>query len=105
MLPDAAIALIPAPVPEIASEIGKATAHDLLATMPEILRRSRLGTYMDDEQLAHETGLSKRQIKHLRDTRQLPFVKRGKRTIRYKTSDVFAFMEAGRIPARVPIPT
>lgn len=100
---DSPIALLPAPVADLSAEIGKATAHDLLATMPEILRRARLGEYMTDEEVERETGLSKRQLRHLRDSRQIAFHKRG-RVVRYKTVEVFAFMEAGRIPARDPLP-
>ena len=106
--PDAAmqfpdsVALIPAPVADLGAEIGKATAHDLLATMPEILRRSRLGEYMTDDDVVRECQLSKRQLRHLRDTRAIPYHKRG-RTIRYRTAEVFAYMDAGRIPARDPI--
>ena len=96
--PDA-VALLPAAVADLGAEIGKATSQDILATVPEIMRRGRLGAFLTDEQLAHETGLSKRQIKHLRDTRQITYVKRG-RTIRYPTREVFEFMDAGRIPAR-----
>lgn len=101
-IPDS-VALLPAPVSQIGAEVGRAAAADLLATLPEILRRSRLGEYMTDEEVERETGLSKRQLRHLRSTRQIPYTKRGQ-TVRYKTAEVFAFMDAGRIPARDPIP-
>ncbi|OZC04033.1 helix-turn-helix domain-containing protein [Rubricoccus marinus] len=97
------IALIPASVAEIGAEIGKSTASDLLATLPEILRRSRLGEFMTDAEVTRETGLSKRQLRHLRSERRLPYVKQGQ-TIRYRTSEVFAFMDAGHVPARPPTP-
>ncbi len=97
------LALIPAPVSEIGLELGRVASADLLATMPEIIRRSRFGEYMTGGQVEAETGLSSRQLRHLRSTRQIPYTKRGQ-TIRYKTSEVFAFMDAGRIPARDPIP-
>ncbi len=97
------IALIPASVSEIGAEIGRATAHDLLATMPEILRRSRLGQYLTEDQACEETGLSRRQLRHLRSERRVPFTKRG-RVILIKTSDLFDYIEAGRVPARDPVP-
>lgn len=93
------VTFIPAPVSEVGAEIGRNVTADLLAALPEILRRSRLGCYMDDGAVVRETGLTKRQLRHLRATRQIPFTKRGK-TIRYKTEDVFAYMDAGHIPAR-----
>ncbi len=101
-IPDA-VAFLPAPVADLGAKIGQTTAHDVLATLPEAIRRAQLGEYLTDEDVIRETKLSKRQLRHLRDTRQIPYVKRGGRTIRYRTADVFAYMEAGRIPARNPI--
>jgi len=52
------IAFFPAPVAELGVEVGKAVAQDLLTTLPEVLRRARLGAYMNDVQAQAETGLS-----------------------------------------------
>ena len=98
------VALFPAPVADVAAEIGATLSGDLLPILTEAIRRANLGEYLDDEGVMRECQLTKRQIRHLRDTRQISFHKAG-RTIRYKTADVFAFMEAGRIPARAPVDT
>ena len=97
-LPDQ-LALIPTTVSELGIEIGKATATDLLAVMPEILRRARLGEYLSAEGAEQETGLTRRQLRHLRDTRKLGYYKHG-RVILYRTEELLAFIEAGSVPAR-----
>ena len=98
------VALFPAPVADVAAEIGATLSVDLLPLLTEAVRRANLGEYLDDEGVMHELSISKRQLRHIRDSRQLDFQKRG-RLIRYKTADVFAFMEAGRIPAKSPVTT
>ena len=102
-LPDS-IAFLPAPVSQIGAEIGRATAQDLLATMPEILRRARLGEYLTEDQACEESSITRRQLRHLRSSRQIPYIKRG-RVVLVKTTDLFDYIEAGRIPAREPVAT
>ena len=97
------VAFFPAPVSQLGAELGRTAAADVLATLPEILRRSRLGVYLTDDEVTHETGLSRRQLRHLRDSRRLAFCKQG-RTIRYRTADVFAFLDAGFVPVRGDVP-
>lgn len=96
---DNRLALFPASVPEVSLEIGHAAAAIILASMPEMIRRSRLGEFLDAEGVERETGLSRRQIRHLRDTRQLTFYKRG-RLVLYRTQEVLDFVNAGKVPAR-----
>ena len=93
------IALFPAPIDVIGDVAGQKAADVLLAAMPEIIRRGRLGEYLDADGVGSETGLTRRQLRHLRDTRQLGFYQRG-RTILYRTAEVFAYIDAGRVPAR-----
>lgn len=99
MQTDNRLALFPAPVSEIGLEIGTVAAATILAALPELIRRSRLGEFLDAEGVERETGLSRRQIRHLRDTRQLAFYKRG-RVILFKTEEVLEFVAAGKVPAR-----
>lgn len=103
MLTDHRLALFPASVPEIGLEIGHVAAATILASLPELIRRSRLGEFLDAEGVERETGLSRRQIRHLRDTRQLAFYKRG-RLVLYRTEEVLDFIAAGKVPARPDVP-
>ena len=101
---DKPVALYPAPVAKVAAEIGASLRADLLPLLTEAVRRAQLGEYLSQDEAERELGLSGRQIRRLRETRGLPYIKQGARTIVYPTADVFAFMEAGRIHARDPAP-
>ena len=93
------LALFPAPLGDVAAQLGDHTADRLLDVLPEVIRRSRHGEFMNDEQAQVETGLTKRQLRHLRETRQIEFVKRG-RLVLYPTRALFSALDAGRVPAR-----
>ena len=93
------IVFFPAPADVIGDAVGQKAADVLLATMPEIIRRGRLGEYLDAEGVEQETGLTRRQLRHLRATRQLGFYPRG-RKILFKPAAVFAYIDAGRVAAR-----
>ena len=89
-------------VEELARRLGKQATEALLTDMPEMIRRGRLGEYLNDNQAQEETGLSKRQLRYLREERRIPYHKNG-RTILYRTSELFALINEGRVPARNPM--
>jgi predicted DNA-binding transcriptional regulator AlpA len=51
------------------------------------------------EQIETRHGLTARQLKRLRETRQIPYVKLSHRTIRYRESDVEKFIDRHTVRA------
>ncbi len=92
----APIALFPASVGDVAREMGKTLGPDLVPALTEAVRRLQLGRYLSEEETMRETGLSKRQLRYLREKRRLPFVKHG-RIVLYPATDLFAWLDAGRV--------
>ena len=95
----AGVALFPAPVPDMARALGSEIQAGLVPTLVETLRRSRLPEYLDGDGAQRELSVDERQLRYLRETRRLPFIKRG-RLIRYRTADLFAWMEEARVEAK-----
>jgi hypothetical protein len=89
----------PIPLEALAERVERPVAESLLAALPEAVRRARLGEYLNDEQAQEETGLTKRQLRHLRERRRIPYRVVG-RTILYRTDELFALIDAGKVPAR-----
>lgn len=90
-------------VPKTFGDIAEVVVDQLMARVrdeyPEVARRSRLGLYMNDDQATQETGLTKRQLRHLRAENKIEFVKRG-RIILYDTASLLAYLDKGRIRTR-----
>jgi len=101
--PSDALALFSAPLSAVGAEVGRAVSHDLLATLPEAIRRGRLGEYLNDQQVQAEVGLSARQIRYLRERRAIPFNKVG-RVVLYPTTELFRLIDAGKVPVREAAP-
>lgn len=79
--------------------MSASTAEGMLATLPEAVRRARLGTYLNDRQAAEETGLTKRQLRYLRETRRIPYTLIG-RVLLYSTEELFTLIDSGAVPVR-----
>ena len=93
------IALYPGSIEEVSDEVARRLFPKLLETLPEAIRRSRYGVYMDESEVCRELSISPRALRYLRETRRLSYSRVGK-TIRYKAADVFGYLDAGRVPAR-----
>ena len=89
-------------VDDLASRLSIQSTEALLTTLPELIRRGRLGEYLNDEQAQVETGMSRRKLRYLREKRRIPYHKEG-RTILYLTSELFELINEGRVPARNPM--
>lgn len=97
--PDVPFVLTAIPVDDLAEQVSRSTSEALLATLPEAVRRARLGTYLNDKQASEETGLSKRQLRYLREQRRVEYRKVGK-TLLYPTAKLFELIDAGAVPVR-----
>jgi hypothetical protein len=103
-MPTAADLLLAAiPVEELADRTAQPVTQALMIALPEAVRRARLGAYLNEEQAQEETGLTKRQLRYLRNQRRIPYRKIGARTILYNTHELFEAIDAGVVPARDPI--
>lgn len=87
------------PVDTLAERVSEPTAEALLRTLPEAVRRSRLGSYLNNKEAQAETGLSKRQLRYLREQRRVEYRLVG-RTVLYPTSSLFDLIDAGTVPTR-----
>ena len=87
------------PLVELAAEVSRPTAEALLSTMPEAVRRSRLGSFLNDREAQAETGLSKRQLRYLREQRRIEYRLVG-RTVLYPTQELCELIDAGTVAAR-----
>ena len=79
----------------ISEELAR-TLHDVL---PEAVRRATAKPYLTKAELMDLTGWSARQVEYKKSRRELPFVKRG-RLVLFPTEEVYAYLEAGRVPAK-----
>jgi hypothetical protein len=105
MQTSAPVLLSTLPLDAVGAEVGKVAAHDLLATLPEAIRRGRLGEYLSDEQAQAETGLNARQLRYLRERRRIEWTRvPGTRAVLYPTTALFRAIDAGRVSAREEAP-
>lgn len=93
------IALYPGSIKEVSDEVARRLFPQILAALPEVLRRARYGVYMDQSEVCRELSISPRALRYLRETRRLNYSRVGK-TIRYKADDVFGYLDAGEVPAQ-----
>lgn len=84
---------------DLAASVRAEVRTVMLELLPEAFRRSRLGAYLNDEEAGRESGLTKRQLRHLRQTGRITFVKRGQLLL-YPTDEFFRWLDEGRVPAR-----
>ena len=87
------------PLETLAERVSEPTTAALLRALPEAVRRSRMGTYLNDKEAQAETGLSKRQLRYLREQRRIEYRLVG-RTVLYPTQELFELIDAGTVAAR-----
>lgn len=67
--------------------------------LPDLIRAATTKAYLTKPELMTLTGWSSRQVEYVKSKREIPFIRRG-RTVLFPAPDVFAYLEAGRVPAR-----
>lgn len=87
------------PIEALAERVSEPATAALLRTLPEAVRRSRMGSYLNDKEAQAETGLSKRQLRYLREQRRIEYRLVG-RTVLYPTQELFEQIDAGTVAAR-----
>lgn len=85
--------------PDVPDRLADCVVEQMMAVLPEIIRRSRLGEYLTDKEAQAETGLSARQLRNLRDKRRIEYNRVG-RAVLYRTESLLAAIDEGRIPVR-----
>ena len=91
-------------------EIDLITREDLKEIISEevvALRESLLGEikravekpYLTNSELMEITGWSNRTLQHLRDSRQIPFIKHGNKVL-YDSTEIHSFLENHKIKSR-----
>ena len=90
-------------LPEVFATLRREIIDTILATVPEAVRRAACGTYMDENRLREETGLSRRSIRTLREKRAIPYSIVAGRCL-YPSAAVFRLIDEGLVPTRASIP-
>ena len=90
-----------------AAEIPEALARPLvdavLKALPEAVRRSRFGEFVSEEDAAELTGLTKRQLRHLREQRRITCYKPNRRVL-YRADELIREIQEAEIRAKPPKP-
>ena len=63
------------------------------------IKRAVEKPYLSNSDLMEITGWSSRTLQHLRDTRQIPFIKHGNKVL-YDSSEIHGFLENHKIKSR-----
>ena len=71
----------------------------LIGVLPSILERATARHYLTQADVAGLTGWTARQLAYRRSSGDIPYIKRG-RTIWYRTSDVYQWIDEGYVPSR-----
>ncbi len=87
-------------VSAVRDAVGPAVETALTAALPDIVRRAALPVYLTRAEVCDLTGWSPRHLSYLQAQRRIPYFKRG-RTVVFKTADIEAYLDAGRIEAFV----
>jgi Helix-turn-helix domain len=72
--------------------------EELSGILSQLVERIQYREYLTNSEMENLVGWSSRQLSYRRKAGTLPYFKRG-RTILYKSADVFAWIEAGHVPA------
>ena len=91
-------------------EIKLVNASELIEALSPVLRRlvresllleltrNDSKSFLTQDEVSELTGWSKRQLAYKRQTRSIPYCKRG-RTVWYRAEDVYDWIEEGYVPA------
>jgi hypothetical protein len=83
---------------ELESIVAIAVERAMLSIVPELIRKFTSKEYMTKEEVKDLTGWSDRTLQNLRDTRQIPFVKHGKKIL-YPYNGMMQFFQLNHIKA------
>ena len=81
--------------------IAEAIRDEIDTKLPELVKEATRKPYLTKEELMDLTGWSSRTIQHLRDSRQIPYSKHG-RKILYPTEGILEFLEVHHIKPYPP---
>ena len=72
---------------------------EILALMPELIRRALLPPYLGYAGANKATSLSERQLRRLKDQRLVEFTTEGRRVL-FVTDSLFAYLDESRVERR-----
>jgi hypothetical protein len=81
---------------ELAELISIAVEKTTRRLIPELIRKATDKKYLTKEEVKDLTGWSDRTLQHLRDSRQIPFSKHGKKIL-YPYEGLMQFLEECKI--------
>jgi transcriptional regulator of met regulon len=81
---------------ELDSAISEAVERTMRSLVPEIIRKATAKEFLTKEELHEMTGWSSRTIQNLRDTRQIPFTKHGKKIL-YPYNGIMEFFKKNHV--------
>jgi len=81
---------------ELREAISKEVRDTVLDVLPEAIREATQRQWLDTADVMDMLQCSRRHVQHLRDSEQLEYYQTN-RTIRYKYSDVIAYLNEGKV--------
>lgn len=86
---------------EIPASLAKPIVKAVLEALPEAVRRSKYGEFVSEDDAVQLTGLTKRQLRYLREQRRITYYKPNRAVI-YRTAELIQEIEKAKIPFRAP---
>lgn len=83
-------------ISELNKIIEESVEEVLQKSLPKIIKRANLPTYLDTENLCKLANFSPSKCQYLRDKNKIPFLQQG-RTVLYPTEEILAYLEQHRI--------
>jgi hypothetical protein len=81
---------------ELKEAISKEVRDTVLDVLPDAIRAATRKEWLDTADVMEMLQCSRRHVQHLRDSEQLDYYQTN-RTIRYKYSDVIAYLNEGKV--------
>ena len=83
---------------ELQEAISKEVRDALMDVLPDAIREAKQKEWLDTADVMELLQCSRRHVQHLRDSGQIVYHQTG-RTIRYKYSDITAYLNNGKVAA------
>jgi hypothetical protein len=83
---------------ELKEAISKEVRDTVLDVLPQAIREASRKEWLDTSEVMEILQCSRRHVQHLRDSGQLEYYQTN-RTIRYKYSDITAYLNDGKVSA------
>ena len=93
------MAYLPDSESDFQDAIREAVAEALPGAIAEGIQLALRRELLSPDEVCELTGWSRRKLDYLKAERRIPFLKRG-RTVLYRTKDIEAFLEEGRVSAK-----